>query len=176
MKEIYLEQDLNQNPVFNSQIEESIFPEAQPAEGSVPLTPCDLSIWAESGVDIAITCLERVRGSLIRSAELFREEDVQLANRFFIQCVEGLQRFMETIKRTKAALQLDFSKVQTEIGNLADTEKSLLFILKGMFQNQQAKQYSEIADKIDYELITNLSTWLSTLKIMRQNQTNWSNQ
>ena len=167
MKEIYLEQDLNQNPVLNPQIEENIFPESQPVEGSVPLTPCDLSIWAESGVDIAITCLERVRGSLIRSAELFREEDVQLANRFFIQCVEGLQRFMETIKRTKAALQLDFSKVQTEIGNLADTEKSLLFILRGMFQNQQAKQYSEIADKIEYELLTNLSMWTTALGALR---------
>ena len=176
MKEIQLEQELSQNPVLNPQIEEETFIEATPVEGSVPLTQADVSIWAESGLDIATTCLERVRGSLIRSAELFREEDSNVANRFFIQCVEGLQRFMETIKRTKTALQLDFTKIQADMGSLAETEKSLLFILKGMFLNQQHKQYLEIADKIEYELITNLSTWISTLKSLRQSQTNWSNQ
>lgn len=166
MKEIFIEQDLNQNPTLNPpQSELNAISESSAT--SVLLTRTDLSFWAESGLDIALTSVERVKGSLIRSAELFREEDSALANRFFLQCIEGLQRFMEAIRLTKSALNLDFGKISSESGSLCDTEKSLLFILKGMFQNQERKEYEEIADKIEYELLTNLSAWTNTLKLLR---------
>jgi hypothetical protein len=64
-------------------------------------------------------------------------------------------------------MQLDFTKIPTDMGNLSDTEKSLLFILKGMFQNQERKEYEEIADKIEYELLTNLSAWTGALGALR---------
>ncbi|NBX77032.1 MAG: hypothetical protein EBQ92_10795 [Proteobacteria bacterium] len=167
MKEILIEQELDQNPTLNpptsewNSLNESITPT------DAPLARTELSIWAESGLDIALTCVERVKGSLIRSAELFREEDSVRANRFFLQCVEGLQRFMEAIRNTKTAMQLDFAKIPTDMGSLSDTEKSLLFILRGMFQNQERKEYEEIADKIEYELLTNLSMWTTALGALR---------
>ncbi|NBV50101.1 hypothetical protein EBR03_04185 [bacterium] len=167
MKEIQIELDILQNPTLNPQWEEQDIQPANISSGSTPLHQPDLSVWAATGLDIALNSVERVKGSLLRSAELFREEDSARANRFFAQCIEGLQRFMEAVTRTKTALNLDFSKVGTESGTLAETEKSLLFILKGMFQNQERKEYEEIADKIEYELITNLSTWTSSLKILR---------
>src|SRR4051812_24170753 len=34
----------------------------------------DREIWAMNGLDTAISCIERVQRSLIRAAELFREE------------------------------------------------------------------------------------------------------
>lgn len=167
MKEILLEQDLEQNPTLNPSVGNlSPFTEAVNAVNP-PLMQVDPGIWAESGLDMALTCVERVKGSLIRSAELFREQDSARANRFFLQCIEGLQRFMEAIRHTKAAMQLDFTKIPTDIGTLSDTEKSLLFILKGMFQNQERKEYEEIAEKIEYELLTNLSTWTSSLRTLR---------
>jgi len=167
MKEILLEQELEQNPTLNPPSAEwNTLNETVPPINA-PLARTDLSIWAESGLDIALTCVERVKGSLIRSAELFREEDSVRANRFFLQCIEGLQRFMEAVRNTQSAMQLDFTKIATDVGNLSDTEKSLLFILKGMFQNQERKEYEEIADKIEYELLTNLSTWTSALGALR---------
>jgi hypothetical protein len=167
MKEILLEQELDQNPTLNSPTGDWNTLNETIAPVNAPLARTDLSIWAESGLDIALTCVERVKGSLIRSAELFREEDSVRANRFFLQCVEGLQRFMEAIRNTKSAMQLDFTKIPTDMGNLSDTEKSLLFILKGMFQNQERKEYEEIADKIEYELLTNLSAWTGALGALR---------
>ncbi|MFM8270631.1 MAG: hypothetical protein ACKN9V_10625 [Pseudomonadota bacterium] len=167
MKEILIEQDLNQNPTLNPSVEELNALSETLTPTNVSLTRTDSSFWAESGLDIALTCVERVKGSLIRSAELFREEDSIRANRFFLQCIEGLQRFMEAVRQTKSAMKLDFSQIPTDTGHLSDTEKSLLFILKGMFQNQERKEYEEIADKIEYELLTNLSTWTSVLGVLR---------
>ena len=163
-----MEQEINQNPTLTPQgLDFNISGQEIPS-GQTPLSATDLNLWAESGLDIAITSVERVKSSLIRSSELFREQDSALANRFFVQCVEGLQRFMESISKTKAALKLDFAKIPTESGTLADTEQSMLFILKGMFQNQQRKEYEEIADKIEYELITNLCAWTTSLNRIRQ--------
>lgn len=176
MKEIYLEQDLNQNPTLNPQVEVHDLNPENLENGQQALSVRDASIWAESGLDMAIACIERVRSSLIRSSELFREDDSVRANRFFIQCVEGLQRFMEAVRNTKAALHLDFSKIPTEMGNLQDTEKALLFILRGMFINQERKEYDAIADKIEYELITNVSSWISSLKAIRQERVNLAQQ
>jgi len=167
MKEILLEQELNQNPTLNPPLGELNSISETITTANAPLTRTDMSFWAESGLDIALTSVERVMSSLIRSAELFREEDSSVANRFFLQCIEGLQRFMEAIRLTKSAMQLDFSKISTDLGSLCETEKSLLFILKGMFQNQERKEYEEIADKIEYELLTNLSAWTNALKTLR---------
>ena len=170
MKDIYLEQELSQNPTLNPSDRNHELGSGVEEGSSPSISVRDVSIWAESGLDIAIASIERVRGSLIRSAELFREDDSTNANRFFIQCVEGLQRFMEAVRNTKAALNLDFSKISTEMGTLQDTEKSLLFILRGMFINQERKEYDAIADKIEYELITNVSSWIAALKSIRQSR------
>jgi len=169
MKAILIEQEISQNPTLNPRMEDfNVAPVTNGEESS--MRNADLAIWAATGLDIALGCVERVKSSLLRSAELFREEDTARANRFFVQCIEGLQRFMEAINLTRAAMSLDFSKVNTETGTLADTEKSLLFILKGMFKNQENKEYEEIADKIEYELLTNLCSWTNSLRSLRNTQ------
>ncbi|NBX93284.1 MAG: hypothetical protein EB078_00900 [Proteobacteria bacterium] len=170
MKEIQIEQDICQNPTLNSQTADSSQGFGVSEATVSPIQTLDTSVWAATGLDIALGCLERVKSSLIRSAELFREEDSAEANRFFVQCIEGLQRFMEALKLTKAALKLDFATVNNEMGTLADTEKSLLVILRGMFKHQESKEYEEIADKIEYELITNLCVWTSSLTALRHSQ------
>lgn len=129
-----------------------------------PFSQKDTARWSQSGIDVALTSLERIQVSLIRAAELFREDDTQNANRFFIQCIEGLQRFLEAVKNTRIALNIDFKKVSCESGTLADIEEHLLRILKGLFSSQQAKRYDEVADRIEYELLTNLSSWNGSLR------------
>jgi len=171
MKEILREQEISQNPTLHPQEMEIQTGDNGIAEGQTPIPVSDLKLWAESGLDIAITSVERVKSSLLRSAELFREEEPGISNRFFVQCIEGLQRFMEAVTRTKTALKIDLSKIPAEGGTLADTESSLLFILKGMFQNQERKEYEEIADKIEYELLTNLCAWTNALNRFRQSLT-----
>jgi hypothetical protein len=129
----------------------------------------DLRIWASTGLDIALSCLERVQPTLIRTAELFRE-DQKRANAFLFHCIEGLERFMEAMAITKTAIPLDLQKVPTDIGTLAGTEKELVQILKDMLALQEANQYDELADKVEYELITNLHVWMKTLKRLNRHE------
>lgn len=136
----------------------------------IEICTADKMIWAATGYDIAISSIERVQKSIIRCAELFRENDKLNGNRLFVQCIEGLERFLEAITITKAALNLDFSKIETQGVNLAQVEADLNSILKSVYALQQAEDYQGLSDKIEYELLTNLSNWTQALKAMRNTQ------
>lgn len=131
----------------------------------------DCSVWSQNGVDVALYSLEKIQVSFIRAAELLRDSDTADAHCYFAQCIEGLQRFLEAIRNTRTALSLDFKGVSTEFGSLADTESNLLGILKAMFLNQNRKEYEQLADRIEYELLTNLSSWNAGLQKIRREAT-----
>lgn len=130
----------------------------------------DKMIWAQTGLDVALSCLERVQTSLIRTAELFRDSDKGRANRFFAQCIEGLERFLESITITRSVLNLKFETITLEGRTLAQIESYLSQILKSVLESQEKKNFEELADKIEYELITNLSSWKTALTQIRTNQ------
>lgn len=127
----------------------------------------DKLIWAQTGLDIALSCLERVQSSFIRTAELLREPDKARANRFFAQCIDGLERFLESVTITRFALNLNFDLIKVENHSLSQTEVALSQILKSLLDSQEKSNFEELADKIDYELITNLSSWKSALTEIR---------
>jgi hypothetical protein len=53
---------------------------------------------------------------------------------------------------------------------LAKIESDLQHILKSVFGFQQQEDYQGLADKIEYELLTNLSNWGQALKQLRAQQ------
>jgi hypothetical protein len=127
----------------------------------------DREIWAANGFDIALSCVERVQKSLIRAAELFREDDIAEANQFFSHCVEGLERFLETITITRSALKLDFSRIQIHGISLKQVENEFSSIFSSILAYQEKQDYIGIADKVEYELLTNLCSWAGALKQLR---------
>lgn len=138
--------------------------------GELEIRTADRLIWAQTGLDIALSCLERVQSSLIRTAELFRETDKARANRFFAQCIEGLERFFEAMTITRSALNLNFEQILVDGSSLSQVEMFLSQILKSVLESQEKNSFEELADKIEYELITNLSSWKSALTQVRLNQ------
>lgn len=130
--------------------------------------PLDQALWAQSGIDISLNRLESIQKSFIRSSEMFRDKDLAAANRFFIQCLDGLERFFEAVIATKHARKLDFKQIMaTENDSLDTIESQLITILTNTLQLQEAKDYTAISDKIEYELITNLHAWNFGLKKLR---------
>jgi len=127
----------------------------------------DKEIWAATGVDIALSCVERIQRSLIRAAEMFREHDKAEANHFFAHCVDGLERFLETIMITRVARQLDFSRIYIHGLPLSQIEQEFTRILTTILTCQEKGDFDGIADRVEYELLTNLSAWSSALRQMR---------
>lgn len=136
----------------------------------VEIRTADRAIWSATGLDIALNSIERVQTSLIRAAELFREVDKAKANRLFIQCIEGLEKFVEAIAITRSALNLNFDRINYDGYTLTQAENALNQILKVVVNCQERGDYQTLADKVEYELLTNLCTWKAALIQLRSSQ------
>src|ERR1700722_230302 len=79
-------------------------------QNALEISTIDREIWSASGIDIALSCLEKVQRSLIRVAELFTENKIE-AHQFFVQCIDGLERFYEAVMITRSVLRLDFDSI-----------------------------------------------------------------
>lgn len=138
-------------------------------EQALEITTVDKEIWSVNGIDIALSCLEKVQRSLIRVAEMFTENHPD-ANQYFVHCVEGLERFYESAMITRVALRLDFSQVLVDGITLSQIEREFSEVLKTIITYQEQRDIVGLADKIEYELLTNLSAWTKTLKQLRLSQ------
>lgn len=128
----------------------------------------DKAIWTSNGLDMALSCLQSTQRSLIVVAELYRDGNVAEGNHFFAHCVEGLERYTETMILTRTALKLDFTRISYEERSLSQMEEQLSEILKGILKFQQINDYVGIADRIEYELIPALGHWVAALNHLRR--------
>lgn len=130
----------------------------------------DKDIWANNGLEEAISCVDRVQRTMLRAAELFRETNYKEAHPFFLHCLEGLEKFLETLMITRAALGLDFQKIFYEGVSLTQHEHNLLLILKNILYLQEQNNFESLSDKLEYELLTNLVGWGQALRnLLNQN-------
>lgn len=127
----------------------------------------DAEIWAANGMDIALSRLERVHSSLLIAAELLREREPERGNVCLNRCVDGLERFLETVMITRCALKLDFSRIEVEGMTLARLEREFARILEGIVECQLRGDFEAIADKVEYELLTNIYLWTGALEKLR---------
>lgn len=128
----------------------------------------DSQMWASNGLDRAISDVERLQKSLLLAAEFFRDDKKTVdANRIFLRCVEGLERFLDTIVLTRLAMKLDFQRISVDGIPLARLEKELTLILSGIVGFQEKQDYEGVADKVEYELLPNFASWTRALTQLR---------
>lgn len=124
----------------------------------------DARVWAVRGLDRAVNDINRLQQSLLMAAEYFRDARIQEGNRIFLRCIEGLERFLDTVVLTRSAMNLDFSKIQIDGIPLARLEKDLTSILRGIVTAQELQDWEALADKVEYELLTCFHGWSRALK------------
>jgi len=124
-------------------------------------------MWAEGGLDTALSKLERIRMSLVRAAELLHDRDTTEASHLFVHCVDGLERFLETILVTRCALKLDFNGIHVDGISLSQIEKQFSSILSSMLDYQEKQDFEGLADKVEDELLTNLCFWSKAIRILQ---------
>lgn len=128
-------------------------------------------IWAANGIDIALACIEPVQRTLVRAAQWFHEEKSASAYRLFAQCMEGLERFTESMLITRNVLKLTADTAAVEGFTLGTIETQMENILRSILACQEKNDIVGIADRIEYALIPNLSLWSQTLRQLKRSQT-----
>lgn len=130
----------------------------------------DIAVWRANGFDMALSCIEQTQKSFIRTAQLFRDENLGFASRLFSQCIDALEKFIETLIITRMATKIDFNQIQVENRTLSAVEDELLQILQAILTCQQDGDFEGIAERIEYELLANLSTWIRALTSINQSR------
>jgi hypothetical protein len=136
----------------------------------VQIKTADKAIWAATGLDIALSCIDRVKQSLIRASEMFRDENKARANALFVHCVDGLERFFEAVVISRFVLHLDFNQIMVDGYSLTQIEKEFSGVLQSIMICQEQHDYAGVADKIEYALLTNLCAWGKGLNQLRLSQ------
>lgn len=144
--------------------------EGFPSKRQLPILSVNEEVWAANGLDIALSCIERVQKSLIRAAEYFREVDSTEGNRYLLHCIEGMERFFEAITITREVLKLDFDGISIDGFPLSRVEREFSEILNAILHCQETRDISGLADKIEYELLTNICSWIKALRNLRPSQ------
>lgn len=123
----------------------------------------DAHTWASHGLDRAVSDIDRLQKSLQAAAELYWEGKVVEGSRIFVRCVEGLERFLETIVLTRLAMNLDFQRLTVDGISLARLESDFALTLRRIVDCQERQDYEGLADKVEFSLLPCFSSWTRAL-------------
>jgi hypothetical protein len=127
----------------------------------------DAHSFAANGIDRAISDVGRLQKTLMLSAEFFRDDRKLEGNRIFLHCIEGLERFLDTIVLTRLATKFDFTRMEVDGISFARLEKDFASILNGIVDCQTRQDFDGLADKLEYELLPNFASWMRALHQLR---------
>lgn len=104
-----------------------------------------------------------------QSADKFRTDDETVANRNFINGVEGLQTFVSIIDKVKSINGLDFASMKHGDATLGQKERELLQVLNSLFGTQKNRDWIGLADILEYELAPLIREWKDILRAIANN-------
>ncbi len=128
------------------------------------------AFWASNGLEHALSNLERIQRTLVRTVMSLREDRTSEASRLLRHCLEGLDRMSETLSNARRALKMDFSQIQMGGRNLASLETDLIQLQDGIGSAWASEHFESLVDKLEYELLPHLAHWASFLRELSQRQ------
>mgnify|MGYP001189830905 CR=1 FL=1 len=99
------------------------------------------------------------------ASELFRTKSPEEANKYYLQCVEGLTWFQEVVDNISSLLKLELEKLDFGSKSFEELQKQLLSITKEIHDSQDKKDWVMLADLLEYELTPYLEEWQSVLPL-----------
>jgi hypothetical protein len=117
----------------------------------------DLLVESRGG---CIAFLSQLIVSIEKAALLFRTQDLIAAHRFYGICIEGTQLFVEMMAHYKMAFK-NTKGVTPFNGNFL--EDCLIDSLSQILEAYRQRDYSLVADLLEYELSSKLNLWQEEL-------------
>ncbi|MEE8483099.1 MAG: hypothetical protein V3S46_00750 [Nitrospinota bacterium] len=125
--------------------------------------PRDVSLSTLKNLD---PFLENLVTLLEQSADKFRMEKEEDANKFFISCVEGLQTFVGLLDKIKTLNVLDLTSITYESVPVSEKEDALLKVSNSLFNSQKSKDWVSLGDVLEYELVPIIKDWRAILPLL----------
>lgn len=134
---------------------------------SLQIRTSSRGVWVAGGLDLAASTIQSIQRSLVRTGELIDAGDRSAADRSFLHCIEGLERFSETVTIARCVLGIDFTRVYVEGIPLSQIESELARIVREVARYRDEGDIDSITERVEYALLTNLSLWKQALGQLR---------
>lgn len=132
-----------------------------------------LEISTDHPLDVSLRVLENM-GEFLRhlvvlinqSADKFRMDDETDANKYFINCVEGLQTFVGVLDKVRSLNNIDLSLIKHGSVSAAEKQDELSKIFSSLQVTQADKDWIAVADVLEYELAPLINDWRDILPVI----------
>ncbi|MCB0405083.1 MAG: hypothetical protein KDD51_09875 [Bdellovibrionales bacterium] len=124
-------------------------------------------MWAADGVENALQSIQRLQQSFLRATEIYLEADPAEARGCLARCVDGAEKFLETMCIAQNVLDLDFSNLSAGNSTLRQIELELVRIIGQLKDPAVLTDPDAVAERVEYELLPNLHTWNGALRKLR---------
>ncbi|MEZ4749705.1 MAG: hypothetical protein R3B54_03480 [Bdellovibrionota bacterium] len=125
-------------------------------------------MWAADGVENALQSIQRLQQSFLRATEIYLEADAGEARGCLARCVDGAEKFLETMCIAQNVLDLDFSSLSVGNSTLRQTELELVGIIRQLKDPAVLADVDAVAERVEYELLPNLHAWNAALKKLQE--------
>lgn len=129
--------------------------------GSLELAILTLRELALNNINNAMEYINKLIPGVYKASELFRTQNSIEANKFYIQCIEGLTWLQEVIENVLPILRKELEKLNFGSEIIEKHQKQLLSLIKKIKDSQSKEDWVMLADLLEYELSPYLKEWKS---------------
>lgn len=134
--------------------------------GSLELVILTLKELALNNINNAMEYINKLIPGINKASELFRTQNAIEANKFYIQCIEGLTWLQEVIENVLPILRKELEQLDFGSQVIKKHQNQLLPLIKKIKDSQSREDWVMLADLLEYELSPYLDEWKSIFPLL----------
>lgn len=128
-----------------------------------------LKIILSSSIDEFCKYLERLIPGLQQVAQLFRSDNVQDANKLYVEAIDGIRVMIELIQGMSGNDSIDFNTPRIDGRSLIVMTDDLKSVLQHLVAAQANGENDKVAHFLETSLSTELEAWYQVLPGIKEN-------
>ncbi|MCP5049814.1 MAG: hypothetical protein GY940_21780 [bacterium] len=142
----------------------------------VPQSIAKVEIATKNSLDItrdgfskAVNLIESIKTEIISAADLYREGKIQDASTKIVKIMEAIKPMINFVNSVGISFSLDFDEILFNPAtntSLREKIESFLTTLQEVVTAQQKKDYVEMADYLEYQLVEDMSDWDTIINLL----------
>jgi len=121
----------------------------------------------KDGLNKAFELIEKLKIEIQNTADLYRKGEIQDASTKLVSILNAIKPITNFINSVGMSFSLNYSEIMFDSNlSLLDRIKSILSSLEELLSIQLKKDYVEIADYLEYQLVEDIEDWRKIIQII----------
>lgn len=123
----------------------------------------------KEGLAKVVTLIESMKEEVAGAADLYREGNLKEASSKIARVMEAFKPLVNFVQSVGISFSMNFDQIMfNQTTNLREKIEAFMETLAALVSAQQKKDYEEVANHLEYQLIDDLSDWTTVADILLQ--------